>query len=72
MIHDVALATAAHGAAVPVSPLVDTLKRVDGDRVIETVDRRGLATVQTPQGIRAGSSARPSPGSRRRGGDVHG
>jgi len=45
-------AAAAHGAAVPVLPVVDTLKRLDGDRVLETVDRSGLAAVQTPQGIR--------------------
>jgi 2-C-methyl-D-erythritol 4-phosphate cytidylyltransferase len=35
--------------AVPVLPLPDTVKRLDGDRVAETVDREGLALVQTPQ-----------------------
>lgn len=35
--------------AVPVLPLPDTVKRLDGDRVIETVDRADLALVQTPQ-----------------------
>jgi 2-C-methyl-D-erythritol 4-phosphate cytidylyltransferase len=35
--------------AVPVLPLPDTVKRVDGDRVVETVDRAGLALAQTPQ-----------------------
>ncbi len=41
-------------AAVPALPVVDTLKRVDGDdRVIETVPRAGLVAVQTPQAFRA-------------------
>ena len=35
--------------AVPVLPLSDTVKRLEGDRVVETVDRDGLALVQTPQ-----------------------
>jgi 2-C-methyl-D-erythritol 4-phosphate cytidylyltransferase len=35
--------------AVPVLPVSDTVKRVDGERVIETLDRNGLRTVQTPQ-----------------------
>jgi 2-C-methyl-D-erythritol 4-phosphate cytidylyltransferase len=35
--------------AIPVLPLPDTVKRVDGDQVVETVDREGLAIVQTPQ-----------------------
>lgn len=37
------------GAAVPVLPIVDTIKRLDGDRSIATVERNGLAVVQTPQ-----------------------
>ena len=37
------------GAAVPVVPLVDTPKRIEGDRVIETPRRIGLMRVQTPQ-----------------------
>jgi 2-C-methyl-D-erythritol 4-phosphate cytidylyltransferase len=39
--------------AVPGLPLADTVKRVDGDRVVETVDRAGLVAVQTPQAFRA-------------------
>jgi 2-C-methyl-D-erythritol 4-phosphate cytidylyltransferase len=35
--------------AVPVLSLPDTVKRIEGDRVVETVDRDGLAMVQTPQ-----------------------
>lgn len=40
-------------AAIPVLPLADTVKRVDGDRVVETVPRDGLVAVQTPQAFRA-------------------
>jgi 2-C-methyl-D-erythritol 4-phosphate cytidylyltransferase len=40
--------------AVPGTPVVDTLKRVDGDRVVETVARQALVAVQTPQAFRAG------------------
>jgi 2-C-methyl-D-erythritol 4-phosphate cytidylyltransferase len=39
--------------AVPVLPVADTLKRVDGDRVVATVDRTGLVAVQTPQAFAA-------------------
>jgi 2-C-methyl-D-erythritol 4-phosphate cytidylyltransferase len=35
--------------AVPVLPVADTVKRVDGDRVVETIDRSQLRVVQTPQ-----------------------
>jgi 2-C-methyl-D-erythritol 4-phosphate cytidylyltransferase len=34
---------------VPGLPLADTVKRVDGEAVVETVDRTGLVAVQTPQ-----------------------
>ena len=37
------------GAAVPVVPLSDTVKRIDGDVIIETPRRAGLMRVQTPQ-----------------------
>jgi 2-C-methyl-D-erythritol 4-phosphate cytidylyltransferase len=36
-------------AAVPVLPLPDTVKRVDGIAVVETLDRKELVAVQTPQ-----------------------
>jgi 2-C-methyl-D-erythritol 4-phosphate cytidylyltransferase len=39
--------------AVPVLPLVDTVKRVEGDFVSETVERAGLVQAQTPQAFRA-------------------
>jgi 2-C-methyl-D-erythritol 4-phosphate cytidylyltransferase/2-C-methyl-D-erythritol 2,4-cyclodiphosphate synthase len=45
---------ARHGAAIPVLPVAETLKRIDGLRVVETVDRTPLAAAQTPQGFRRG------------------
>lgn len=38
-------------AVIPVLPVSDTVKRVLGDVVVETVDRRELVAVQTPQGF---------------------
>jgi 2-C-methyl-D-erythritol 4-phosphate cytidylyltransferase len=35
--------------AVPALPVADTVKRVRGDEVVETLDRSELRTVQTPQ-----------------------
>ena len=35
--------------AVPALPISDAVKRVDGEAVTETLDRRGLVAVQTPQ-----------------------
>jgi 2-C-methyl-D-erythritol 4-phosphate cytidylyltransferase len=40
-------------AAVPGLPIPDTVKRVDGDLVIDTIARDGLRAVQTPQAFRA-------------------
>jgi 2-C-methyl-D-erythritol 4-phosphate cytidylyltransferase len=40
--------------AVPALPVADTVKRVDGERVVETVDRSQLRAVQTPQAFLAG------------------
>ena len=37
------------GAAMPACPVVATLKRVQGQEIIETVDRTGLYQAQTPQ-----------------------
>ncbi|MDP6039677.1 MAG: 2-C-methyl-D-erythritol 2,4-cyclodiphosphate synthase, partial [Candidatus Latescibacteria bacterium] len=44
---------AERGAAVLGTPMTDTVKRVDGDRVVETLDRSELWGVQTPQAFRA-------------------
>ena len=43
-------AARAHGAAIPVVPVVDTVKRIDASGgVAETLDRAALRAVQTPQ-----------------------
>ena len=47
-----AVADGADGA-VPGLTVSDTIKRVDGARVVETVPRDDLVTVQTPQAFRA-------------------
>lgn len=39
------------GAVVPAIPLKDTVKRVDGQEVKETLEREKLFRVQTPQGF---------------------
>jgi 2-C-methyl-D-erythritol 4-phosphate cytidylyltransferase len=49
----IAAVRAGADAAIPGLAVSDTLKRVDGDRVIETVPRDGLVVVQTPQAFRA-------------------
>lgn len=48
----VAAAAAEHGAAVPVVPLVDSLKREAGTTLGASVERDGLVRTQTPQGAR--------------------
>jgi 2-C-methyl-D-erythritol 4-phosphate cytidylyltransferase len=52
LIDSVAAAATAEGAALPVIPVVDTLKRIREDRVVGTVDRSELGAAQTPQGFR--------------------
>lgn len=49
----VAAVRAGADAAIPVVPPADTIKRVVGDRVVETLDRACLVAVQTPQAFRA-------------------
>ena len=51
LIRAVAEATLAHGAAIPVLPVTETLKRLEGNRVFETVDRTAVVVAQTPQGV---------------------
>ena len=48
----VAAAAAEHGAAIPVLPVSETVKRIDGDLIVATEDRSRLALAQTPQGVR--------------------
>jgi 2-C-methyl-D-erythritol 4-phosphate cytidylyltransferase/2-C-methyl-D-erythritol 2,4-cyclodiphosphate synthase len=54
LVDDVAAAVAAHGAALPVLPVAETLKRVHDGVVEATVPRESLAAAQTPQGARRG------------------
>ena len=49
----IAAVDAGADAAVPGMAVSDTVKRVDDGRVVATVDRRGLVSVQTPQAFRA-------------------
>lgn len=44
-------AAARRGAAVPVIPVSDTIKRIKNDTVCRTLERRGLVRCQTPQGF---------------------
>ena len=52
LVGAVAIETARHGAAIPIVPVAETLKRIEGDLVGETVERAGLGAAQTPQGVR--------------------
>ncbi|MGH9366839.1 MAG: IspD/TarI family cytidylyltransferase, partial [Thermoanaerobaculia bacterium] len=46
-------AARAGGAATAATPIVDTVKRVEGERIVATIDREGLYAVGTPQAFRA-------------------
>ncbi|WP_281732198.1 2-C-methyl-D-erythritol 4-phosphate cytidylyltransferase [Microbacterium croceum] len=50
-IDAVVAAVTSEVGVIPALPVVDTLKRVDGDAVIGAVDRSELAAAQTPQGF---------------------
>lgn len=52
LVDAVARAAADYGAAIPVLPVSETLKRIAGGTVAGTLDRTGIATAQTPQGVR--------------------
>lgn len=41
------------GAAILATPVRDTIKEVEGDRIVRTLDRRRLYLAQTPQAFRA-------------------
>jgi 2-C-methyl-D-erythritol 4-phosphate cytidylyltransferase/2-C-methyl-D-erythritol 2,4-cyclodiphosphate synthase len=51
LVERVAREASAGKAVVPALPLADTIKRVAGERVIETIERRDAVAVQTPQGF---------------------
>jgi 2-C-methyl-D-erythritol 2,4-cyclodiphosphate synthase len=52
LIRAVAAAAATHGAAIPILPVTETLKRLDGEWIAATVDRTNVVAAQTPQGLR--------------------
>jgi 2-C-methyl-D-erythritol 4-phosphate cytidylyltransferase len=45
-------ATQKHGAALPVLPITETVKEIEGERVVRTLPREKLFVAQTPQGFR--------------------
>jgi 2-C-methyl-D-erythritol 2,4-cyclodiphosphate synthase len=52
LVRAVAEAAARYGAAIPVLPVTETLKRLDGRWIQATVDRTDVVAAQTPQGLR--------------------
>lgn len=52
LIDRVIHATQKFGASIPVVPVTDTLKKIQNDRVLHTVDRTEICRVQTPQGFK--------------------
>ena len=54
LVGAVVAAAAQYGAAIPVTPIVDTVKRVVDGLVVGTLDRAELTAAQTPQGVRRG------------------
>jgi 2-C-methyl-D-erythritol 4-phosphate cytidylyltransferase len=52
LVEAVAREAAGTGAALPVLPVVDTVKRVRDGLVVETLDREEIGAAQTPQGFR--------------------
>ncbi len=52
LIESVLRAAEEHDAALPVVGLVDTVKRLRDDHIVETLDRDELGAAQTPQGFR--------------------
>lgn len=52
LFDEVAIAARERGAVIAVAPVTDTIKEVDGDRIVHTVPRDRLRAAQTPQGVR--------------------
>jgi 2-C-methyl-D-erythritol 4-phosphate cytidylyltransferase len=52
-IESVLAAARSSGAATAATPIVDTVKRVEGERIVATIDREGLYAAGTPQAFRA-------------------
>jgi len=63
-IWDAVIAAVAGGAdgAIPAVPVTDTVKRVEADGTLTTLDRSRLVTVQTPQAFAAGALRRAHAG----------
>lgn len=55
LIDRVLAALERHPAVLPALPVVDSLRRTRGERVLEDVDRADLVRVQTPQGFAFGA-----------------
>ena len=53
LVEAIVAAAAEAGAAIPVLPVADTIKRVEHGMVRETIDRALLGAAQTPQGFTA-------------------
>jgi 2-C-methyl-D-erythritol 4-phosphate cytidylyltransferase / 2-C-methyl-D-erythritol 2,4-cyclodiphosphate synthase len=51
----VTAARGVNGAVVPIIPVVDSLKRVRGERVVAPVEREEVVAAQTPQAARLGA-----------------
>lgn len=58
LINAVAFAVAEYGAAIPVLPIVETVRRLRDGVLGEAIDRTDLVTAQTPQGALAGLFSR--------------
>jgi len=54
LVDAVAVAAREQGAAIPVLPMADALKHVEGDRIVGAASREGVGRAQTPQGARRG------------------
>ncbi|MEM8689722.1 MAG: 2-C-methyl-D-erythritol 4-phosphate cytidylyltransferase, partial [Pseudomonadota bacterium] len=54
IISEILAALDSADGALPVLPVVDTIKRADGTKVVDTLDRTVLRAAQTPQGFRYG------------------
>ena len=52
-IESVLSAARSGGAATAATPIVDTVKRVEGERIVATIEREGLYAAGTPQAFRA-------------------
>jgi 2-C-methyl-D-erythritol 4-phosphate cytidylyltransferase/2-C-methyl-D-erythritol 2,4-cyclodiphosphate synthase len=54
LVTAIAEAAHEHGAAIPIVPVAETIRRLRDGELGETVDRADLVAAQTPQGVRSG------------------